>query len=230
MLAEGADRAGALPVFARALRRVIAVEHMRIAAHRAVLRDQRVVRDFLAALARDQHLALRDERGREIEDDRVLALARDAHAERRGGECAVDAAERRHQHAAAHIDEMDRDEAFAPPPSRPIRRRGRHGRNSSGQWQKAPSPCISRCRARPPAAPWSGRSHIARRGSRAPACRPRASRSCRRRRRRPASISHSAARARRRGCHGRRDWSRRDIFRSVRSPRSSSRRRRKCRR
>ena len=131
---------------------------MRIAAHLAVLRHQRIGRDFLAALARHQHLAFGDQRGREIEDDRLLALARNADAERRGGECAVDAAERRDQHAAAHIDEMDARPGLPPPPSRPIRRRGRHGRNSSGRWPKAPSPCISRCRARPPAAPWSGRS------------------------------------------------------------------------
>ena len=110
MVAEGADGARAVAGLAQARRRVVAVEHVRVAAHLAVEADQGVVGQLLAALARHQHLALGDHRGGEVEHDRRLAGPRHADAERRRREPALGAAERRHQHAARGVDEMHGDE------------------------------------------------------------------------------------------------------------------------
>src|ERR1035437_3920733 len=54
VLAEGADRALALTVVARTLRGVRSVQHRRIFAQVAIEIDQRALRQFLAAAARDQ--------------------------------------------------------------------------------------------------------------------------------------------------------------------------------
>src|SRR6185312_12942765 len=96
VLAEGADGAGPLGVLARPVGRVRAIEHMRILTVAAVGIDQRALWQLLAAAARDQALALGDDRGREIEHDRVSPLARNADAIGRGREPLLDAAERRH--------------------------------------------------------------------------------------------------------------------------------------
>src|SRR6185437_15108939 len=63
---------------------VWSVEHRRIFAQRAVMVDQRALRQFLAAAACDQHLAFGDDGGGEIEHDRILSLARYADTIRRG--------------------------------------------------------------------------------------------------------------------------------------------------
>jgi len=57
--------------------------------------DQCALRQFLAALARDHDLAFRNERGCEIEHDRLLAFARNTDAKRRGRNPPLDTAERR---------------------------------------------------------------------------------------------------------------------------------------
>src|SRR5262249_46605854 len=68
VLAEGADRALALAVVARpATGLVISVEQMRVAAYRAVPADERIARQFLAAVACDQNLAFGHDRSGEIE-------------------------------------------------------------------------------------------------------------------------------------------------------------------
>ncbi len=121
MLAERADRAPALGVVAFASTRlVVAVEQMRIAAHRPVWTNQRIGRQFLAAAARDQHLAFGDYGSGEVQDDRLGIGARDADAERRRREPPVDAAERRDEHAAGRIDEMHGDERRLRSERRPI--------------------------------------------------------------------------------------------------------------
>ena len=112
MVAEGADRARPLARVAPVGAVDLAVEQPRIARNRAVRSDQRVARQALAAIGRDQRLALGHQRGREIEHHGVLAGARHADAERRGREAALGAAERRDQDAAMRVDEMDGDHAL----------------------------------------------------------------------------------------------------------------------
>ena len=112
VLAERADRARALGVVARPVRGVGTIEHGRLLAQRAVGIDQRAGRQFLAAAACHQHLAFGDDRGGEIEHDRVLPLARNADAIGRGREPLLDAAERRHQQRAGGVDEVNRDQPF----------------------------------------------------------------------------------------------------------------------
>ena len=110
MVAKRLDGAGALAVVARAGRREIAVEQVRIGAGLAVGADQGAIGHLLAALTRHQDLALGHDRGGEIEDQRVLAGTRHADAIGRGREAPLDAAVGGHQHAARRIDEMDRDQ------------------------------------------------------------------------------------------------------------------------
>ena len=109
-----------LRVVARAGRRVVAVEQVRIGARLAVGADQRAVRHLLAALARHQHLALGHDRGGEVEHQRILARPRNADAVGRGREAAVDAAIRRHQHAARGVDEVDRHQPLGRRHLRPV--------------------------------------------------------------------------------------------------------------
>src|SRR3984957_19180516 len=78
VFAERADRALALAVVTRPLDFIRSVQHRRILAQIAVEIDQRALWQFLAAAACDQHLAFRDDRGREIQHHRSLPLARDA--------------------------------------------------------------------------------------------------------------------------------------------------------
>ena len=112
VLAERADRACPLGVVARPVRRVRPVEHRRLLAQRAVGIDQRARRQFLAAAACHQHLAFGDDRGGEIEHDRILPLARNADAIGRGRQPLLDAAERRHQQRARGVDEVHRHQPF----------------------------------------------------------------------------------------------------------------------
>ena len=100
--------------------RVRSVQHRRIFAQRAVEIDQRALRQFLAAAARHQHLAFGDDRGGEIEHDRILPLARNADAIGRGRQPLLDAAIRRHQQRARGIDEVDRYQPFGCRHLRPV--------------------------------------------------------------------------------------------------------------
>ena len=120
VLAERADRPCPLGVVARPVRGVGTIEHRRLLAQRAVGIDQCAGRQFLAAAACHQHLAFGDDRGREIEHDRVLPLARNADAIRRGRKPLLDAAERRHQQRAGGIDEVDRHQPFGSGHFRPV--------------------------------------------------------------------------------------------------------------
>ncbi len=112
MIAKGPDRAAALAEIAWAGRLVFAIEQDGIAAHPAIRADQSIGRDLLAALAGDQHLALGDDRGREVEHERRPPRQRHADAIGGGGKTPLDPGERRHQHAAPGIDEVDRDDAL----------------------------------------------------------------------------------------------------------------------
>ena len=96
------------------------VQHRRILAQRAVLVDQRPLRQFLAAAACHQHLAFGDDRGGEIEHDRVLSVARYADAIGRGRQPLLDPAKRRHQQRARGVDEMDRDQPLGRGHFRPV--------------------------------------------------------------------------------------------------------------
>ena len=107
MLAEGADRALALTVVAGLFRAVRSVQHCRVFAQGALEIDQRTFRQFLAASARDQHLAFGDNRGREIQHDRPLPLARNADAIGRRRQPTLDAAIWRYQHRARGVDEVN---------------------------------------------------------------------------------------------------------------------------
>ena len=112
VLAEGADRALALTVVARTLRGVRSVQHRRIFAQVAIEIDQRALRQFLAAAARDQHLAFGDNRGREIQHDRPLPLTWNTDAIGRGGQPPLDAAIGCHQHRSRGVDEVNRYQSF----------------------------------------------------------------------------------------------------------------------
>ena len=99
---------------------VRSVQHGRVFAQRAVGIDQRALWQFLAAAACDQHLAFGDDRGREIEHDRILPLTRNADAIRRGRQPLLDAAIGRHQQRAGGVDEMHRHQAFGGGHLRPV--------------------------------------------------------------------------------------------------------------
>ena len=106
---------------ARRARHQRAVQRRRVVGEPPVGPDQRAVRHRLAAVRGDQHLALGDQRGREVEQQhRRGVVAGDADADRVGGEAAVDAAERGDQLAALDIDEMDRDQPRRRRPLRPV--------------------------------------------------------------------------------------------------------------
>ena len=79
---------------------------------RAVVIDQRALRQFLAAAACHQHLAFGHDRGGKIQHDRILPLTRNADAIGRGRQPLLDAAKGRDQQRTRGIDEMDRHQPF----------------------------------------------------------------------------------------------------------------------
>ena len=203
MLAEGADRARALGVVARPVRRVGTIEHGRLLAQRAVGIDQRARRQLLAAAACHQHLAFGDDRGGEIEHDRVLPLARNADAIGRGREPLLHAAERRHQQRARGVDEMHRHQPFGGGHFGPVADAADMAGIAQRDRRIAPPSCTSRCRSAPRTASRSGHSRTCRRPRRATAYR-RRSRGSGWERRCPSSSSGCRpAPGSRRGCHGR---------------------------
>ena len=70
MIAHGPDRALAVAVVPRARLLIVAIEIVRITGDAAILADQRIVRQRLAALACNQHFAFCHHGGCKIEDQR----------------------------------------------------------------------------------------------------------------------------------------------------------------
>ena len=174
VLAEGADGAGALAAVARARGRYI--RHKARAGRRSCLPSLSISASAGSVLPPWLATNTLPSATTEVAKSRMIGdLPGPGHADGEGcgRQAPLAAAEGRDQHAARSVDEVHGDEAglgrhlgpVADPADMPAVAQGHHA--------TGPSPCISRCRWRRPAAPPSGRSRGSHRPRPAPASRSR---------------------------------------------------------